>query len=453
MFGRSRGVLIGMAVGALLLTAACSDNDPAAKPTATPTPTGPTLLTFAVYGPPQVVTAYTKIAADFSAEHPEIVVNIRPYETHAAAMADIDSSLAAGDPPDAFLAGLEDLPALVREEAVEPLDELLGEREVDFGDGYQRDALEAFSADNALQCMPVDVSPLVVYYNTDLIDLSTLTQPGEKPITPDTGWKLDAFAAAATAASGGRVRGVYVDPDLTQVSPFVWSGGGHVTDDLDAPTTLTLSSSASEAALVELLEVVRDPQITFSAQQLARRSPLERFKSGTLAMMFGFRDLTPQLRAQQGLNFDVMPLPRIGAKATSGQSTGVCLAEASPHHEETADFLAYAVSVEGMTQLANTGYVVPTNLDVANSEAFLQPAQHPASALVFASGVRNIWSTPTVDTWPTVEAATAPLLHGLFYDPVIDPLHDRLKAIDAASVPLFTPMPTPSPTASTTPTP
>jgi len=453
---RSRRIIASVLVlGALVVTAACSSDD---KPTATPpsttsTPSGPTLLTFAVYGPPQVVTAYTKIAADFSAEHPETVVNIRPYDTREQAMAALAKEQADGSAPDAFLADLDDLPALVAGKEVRSLDELLGARHVDFGDGYQRDALEAFSADNALQCMPVDVSPLVVYYNTALVDLATLTTPDERPITAETGWTLDQFAEAARQATRGHVRGVYVAPDLEQVAPFVWSGGGHVVDDLEKPTTLTLSDDASAAALEKLLEVVRNPQITFSKAQLAKRSPLQRFKTGSLAMMLGYRDLTPELRAQENLSFDVMPLPRIGVRATSGHSSGLCLSSTSEHPDKTADFLAYAVSDDAMAVLASTGYVVPTNIDVVNSDAFLQASQNPISASVFPAAVRNIHSLPRVPTWPSVASSTAQLLDGLFYDVVIDPLVDRLKAIDAASAPLFTPVPTEpaSPGSSTSP--
>lgn len=453
MFGRSR-VLVGVAVAAMSFAGltACSDDDPTAKPTEKPTPTGPTVLTFAVYGPAPVVTAYTRIAADFTAENPDIVVNVRPYESHEEAKAALDAQLAEGRAPDAFLASLEDVKQLVEMEKVAKLDRLLGEREVDFGDGFQRDALEAFSWDNALQCMPVDISPLVVYYNTELVDLAALSEPGEKPVTAQGGWKLDKFALAAQNSSGGRNRGVHVAPALSQVAPFIWSGGGRVTDDVEDPKSLALSDSSTRSALEKLLEIVRDPQITFNDQQLERRSALQRFKTGTLGMMLGYRSLTPELRAQQGLNFDVMPLPRIDSKATSGDSKGLCLAESSEHPEETADFLAYAVSSEAMTLLAATGYVVPTNLDVANSDAFLQPTQAPVSAHTFVTGVRNIWSFPSVDTWPSVTRTAATLLHGLFYDPVIDPLEERLQAIDAASVPLFTPLPTQTPSPSGSPT-
>jgi multiple sugar transport system substrate-binding protein len=455
---RSRRVVASMlALTALAVPAACSsDDEPDATPSTTATtPAGPTLLTFAVYGPSQVIAAYMKIAADFSAEHPETVVNVRPYDTHAEAMAALEKEQAEGTAPDAFVAGLEDLPGLVEGKEVRTLDELLGERHVDFGDGYQRDSLEAFSSDNALQCMPVDVSPLVVYYNTTLLNLTTLTEPGEREIAPDTGWTLDQFAEAARQGTRGKVRGVYVAPDLDQVAPFIWSGGGHVVDDLDQPTTLTLADEGSASALERLLEVVRNPQITFSKAQLARRSALQRFKTGGLAMMLGYRDLTPELRAQENLSFDVMPLPKVGGRATTGRSTGLCLSTASDHQDEAADFLAYAVSDDAQAVLASTGYVVPTNLDVVNSEAFLQPTENPVSSAVFPAAVRSVHSLPRVPTWPAVAATTATLLDGLFYDVVIDPLVDRLKAIDAASAPLFTPVPSqpasPSGTPSGTP--
>jgi len=443
-----------LVVGALVVTAACSSgDDPKASPSTSATPAGPTLLTFAVYGPPQVVTAYTKIAADFSAAHPDTVVNVRPYDTHDEAMTALTKEIGDGQAPDAFLAGLGDVPGLLQTKAIRRVDELLAERHVDFGDGYQRDPLEAFSADNALQCMPVDVSPLVVYFNTDLVHLPALTTPEQRPVTAESGWTLDQFAAAARQASSAGVRGLYVAPNLDQVAPFIWSGGGHVVDDLDEPTTLTLADGPSASALEKLLEVVRDPHITFNRAQLARRSALQRFKTGSLAMMLGYRDLTPQLRAQEDLNFDVMPLPKIGARATIGQSSGLCLSSSSEHPDKTADFLAYAVSDDAMALLASTGYVVPTNLDVVNSDAFGQPTEMPASSAVFPSAVRNIHSLPRVPTWASVATSTATLLEGLFYDPVIDPLGDRLKAIDAASAPLFTPIPPPSASPSATPTP
>ena len=85
MYGSRRGIVAVVVAGVLAISAGCSGEKPKAEPKPTPSPSGPTLLSFAVYGPPQVITAYAKIAANFTAEHPETVVNVKPYDSASAA--------------------------------------------------------------------------------------------------------------------------------------------------------------------------------------------------------------------------------------------------------------------------------------------------------------------------------------------------------------------------------
>ena len=369
MAGRRVRALAVVVAGAALALAGCTPDGEAPKDKETIA--GPVLLTVAVYGPPPVIAAYTKIAADFTAEHPQVVVNIKPYDTHAEALAATEKAIAAGRPPSLFLTDRADLDTLREQKAIRPVDTLLGERHVDFGDGFARDALEAFSADAALQCMPTEMSPMVVYYNTALVDLTTAQDPGGSPITADAGWSMDEFARAARQSSVHGHKGLYVAPTITQVAPFVWSGGGHVVDDPDDPTRLTLSQGGSVSAMQRLLELVRDPKVTFTEKQLVRRSALDRFRSGQLAMMLGFRDLTPVLRQDPNLSFDVLPLPSLGSRATIGQLGAMCMARRAANPAQAADFLAYLVSEPAMSELAQTGYVMPTNLLVTSSDAFL----------------------------------------------------------------------------------
>jgi multiple sugar transport system substrate-binding protein len=347
-----------------------------------------------------------------------------------------------------------DLSALSEDKVLRRVDDLLAERKVDFGDGFSRGGLEAFSADAALQCMPWDVSPLVVYYNPALIDLQAIADPGRRPVTAATGWSLDDFAKAALQARRPGVRGLYVAPDLAQVAPFVWSGGGDVVDDDDEPTRLTLSDGSSVTALEKLLEVVRDPTLTFSQAALRRQSALDRFKAGKLGMILGFRDLTPELRDEPGLTFDVMPLPRVSSGATVAEMSGLCIAQDSDQKGAAADFLAALISKTGASALARTGYVMPANLDVVNSDAFLQPDKNPQAASVFAHEVRDARLLPGTRRWPFVRRGTARELTDLFYQPAILPsLQERLDAVDQASIPMFDPSKTFSPSASPSPTP
>ncbi len=441
------------------LVAGCAATAQPPTPQKSASPAEPVRITFAVYGPAPVTAAYTQIAADYSATHPDTIVRVQPYATHDEAMAAVSAQRQQGDPPDLFLMDHDDLSALAGADALRRVDDLLGERRVDFGDGYSRNGLEAFSADSALQCMPADVSPLVVYYNPTLIDLSTLALPGSNPVSQDDGWSLEEFTAAALQARRPGVRGVYIAPDIEQVAPFIWSGGGEIVDDLNQPTSLQLSEGSSATAMESLLELVRNPQLTFSQAALRRRTPLQRFKDGNLAMILGFRDLTPELRAQEGLNFDVMPMPKLSKGATVGTMSGLCISKDSANVERTADFLAYVVSDKSAETLAATGYAMPANLEVVNNGAFLQADQLPPHATVFATTLRNARPLPEAENWAAVRSETGRLLSALFYDPVILPLADRLKAIDQASMPIFDPKlapdasPSPPPGAPTSPSP
>ncbi|WP_310963192.1 extracellular solute-binding protein [Nocardioides terrisoli] len=452
---RVRGLARVAAVTAALAVAVAGCTPDGEAPPQTKELAGPALLSVAVYGPPPVIAAYTRIAADFTEKNPNIVVNVKPYDSRAAELKATREAIAKGHGPNLFLIDGHDLSGLVAAKITQPVDELLGERQVDFGDGYSRDALEAFSSDAALQCMPTAQSPLVVYYNTRLVDLTRAQGRDGNPISADTGWTFEQFARAARQASHGGHRGVYVAPDLDQVAPFIWSGGGQVVDNVEAPTTLTLSSGQSVAALQTLLELVRKPRLTYDQDQLARRSALQRFKSGQLAMILGYRGLTPQLRQQENLHFDVLPLPKLGTRATTGDLSGMCMSRNVADSGQTADFLAYLVSDPAMAVLARTGYVMPTNLSVISSDAFLQPAQMPASASVFADQVRRIRPLPTTIDWPPVAALADRQLNKLFYEPVVDPLLPRLTAADQTSAGMLappTPSGSPSPSESGSPT-
>ena len=210
------------------------------------------------------------------------------------------------------------------DKAIRRVDDLLAEREVDFGDGYTRNGLEAFSSDAALQCMPLDVSPMVVYYNPKLIELDQIAEPGRNPVSQEDGWSLDEFRRAALQPRVPGVRGLYVAPDLEQVAPFIWSGGGEVVDDTDEPTTLTLSEERRPARWRSCSRSCAT-RADLQREGAATRSALERFKAGKLGMILGFRDLTPELRAKQNLTFDVMPLPKISSGATIATMSGLCI--------------------------------------------------------------------------------------------------------------------------------
>lgn len=445
-----------MAAGLLcLVTTACTttadrrpppSGDPTAASSSASATAGPVTLRFAVYGVPGVLAAYRRLAAAYTAEHPDVTVDVEGAADALTAESRLDRAFDAGAPPDLFLTRQTELPSLLADGRVQPVDELLEERGVQFGDKFQRLGLEAFAADSALQCMPNDVSPFVVFYNRRLLVPRTLARPGQTPPSPELGWTWEQFVAAARQMSHDGVKGVYLAPRLSTLIPLVRSAGEDVVDDPRKPTTLTFADQGTRAALEEILTVARDPNINPTPRQLSRQDALTRFENGRLGMMIGTRALVPRLREQPGLHFDVYPLPSLGRFSTLAEMTGYCIPTDSPHVSQAADFMAYASGDKGSEILAKSGSIVPANIAALHSPQFEEPGRSPRNSLVFAEVIRRADSMPSTPGWPDVVSQTQPFLDRLFYSPVLD-LDTLLPRIDEVSASLLAqPTASPSPT-------
>jgi multiple sugar transport system substrate-binding protein len=414
--------LTALGLVATLALAGC-DEEPTKRPQRPPRSTAQhTTLTFGVWGPEEEILAYREMVDDYNAGTEVTDVEIRSWRDSRTMMA----AFQAGEPvPDLFMITRSQLADIHDEGRNKPLLELLDERGVEYGDGYYRDAIEAFSGDDELQCMPYGVSPMVIYYNPELIDFARMRNrglPAPDEGEENDGWNLEEFRAAAEFASRPRkhTRGLYVEPTLRGLSPFIYAAGGHIYNDDAEPTSLALSDGGTRDALTTALEVLRDPQVTLTDRQLRQRPALDWFKRGRLGMLPGFRDLTPDLRGTPGLDFDVMPMPRISGKATVGDFTGLCISAKSPAISQAADFLVHAISDDALSRVAQAGYLAPANLDVATSPAFLQPDLRPAHAGVFNASVNDMVLQPLIDDYPALERVIAGSLEEMLHAPVLD---------------------------------
>jgi multiple sugar transport system substrate-binding protein len=423
--------------------AAC-DSEANPPPPPGPTDTTPVELTFGVWGSDPEIAAYQSVVNTYNESAIGVHVTIKGWPS-AEALAD---SIKAGEhPPNVFLLSRADLAAVTEEGLNRPLLELVDERGVDFGDGYSRDAVLAFSDADELQCMPYGVSPMVIYYNKDLIDFERMAQR-ELPVPtpdPDTGaydrWNFEQFAAAAGFASRPRrgTKGIHIDPTLRGLAPFIYAGGGDVFNSDSEPTSLDFSSDETRDALTPTLELLRDPALTLTEDELSEAPAIDWFKQGKLGMIAGFRSMLPELRQAPGLNFDVMPMPSIDDEATIGDISGLCISSRpAATIPQAADFLVYVVSSEAVARVATAGYLVPANLQVAASDDFLQPDQLPASAQTFNTSIRDMRLLPLIDSFRDLEAAVRGPLRQLLTMPVPD-LEALTTQIDEESRPLLDP--------------
>ena len=431
---RRRGPAVLGVLLAAILVAGCEANEGAVPPREEgPSTAVDRTLTFGVFGPQDEVEAYESLVAVYNSLYDDAEMSVESYSSRETFLGTLRET---GEVPDVFLASGRDLAWLAEQQVMQPVDRLLIERGVDFGDLYSRDAVLAFSADSRLQCMPVGISPKVIFYNTELVDFDAMEARGlPVPDANRTSWNFSEFTAAAEFASKPRrhTRGIHVEPTVEGLSPFIYSGDGQVYDDATSPTRLTFSDEGSRSALETVLPVLRDPRLTLSEAQLQQRSPLEWFKQGKLAMLPGYRELVPQLREVTGLQFDVIQVPSIERSATVGDLTGMCLSSGTTNPTAAADFLVHMASAVSVRRVASEGYLVPANLEVAFSTDFQQPGRAPDHPQVFTNAVRTIVLPPLLDNEATLEDAVAESLEEMMTAPVLTDLEELTTRIDEES--------------------
>jgi multiple sugar transport system substrate-binding protein len=410
---------------------------PTSTPDSLPTRLPKETLTFGVVGNTDEVDAYRQMTSLFAPLSKEVTVQVEAWPNEGTMMAALRDGARV---PDVFVAARRDLDWLTEHRSIQPVDHLLDDRGVDFGDDYPRDSLTAFASDNRLQCLPYGIEPTVIYYNKKLVKFGRMKVD---PPTPGQGWSLDQFAATARWAMRNHpgVKGLYVDPTLAGLAPFVYSGGGRVFDDPTSPTSLALSSSASQTAITQAMQVLGRRSLTLSSAQLREHTPLEWFERGKLAMLAGSRDVVPALRTTLGFDFDVMPMPTLASAATMGSLSGLCVSRQAADAATAAEFVVYASSPLAVGQVASAGYLQPANQTVALGDDFQQPGRLPRHASVFTFSVKSMIYLPVIAQPELLSEQIDPLVARLFQAPA-SRIPRLTRQIDNDSLPILAPAPT-----------
>jgi multiple sugar transport system substrate-binding protein len=360
-------------------------------------------ISFGIFGDPAERAAYEQLVDAFGVYYPQVEVNL----LHVPGQEDYQKRLAidfaAGNPPDVVLLNYRRFAALAAEGQLEPLGPYLdGSRYLQRGDYYQQ-ALDAFLWHDQLQCIPQNISSLVVYYNKALFDAAGVPYPRD-----DWTWAdfLDTAKALTKDADGDGIAeqyGLATDATVVRVAPFIWQNGGRIVDDERNPTKLVLY----EPEAIEAIQWFVDLQVTHRVvpdpvQEMALAHE-DRFLQGQVAMFLNSRRGTPTYREIEELDWDVASLPRGEERVGVLHSDAFCMTAKTEDKEAAWAFIEFASAVEGQSILAATGRTVPSLKQVAESTAFLDPAQKPANSRVFIDTIPYIRALPNVETWMHIE--------------------------------------------------
>ena len=112
------------------------------------------------------------------------------------------------------------------------------------------------------------------------------------------------------------------------------------------------------------------------------------FYNSQVAMLVQGRFAVPFLRDNCTFDWDAAPLPKHADGVLAGHSTSMCYsiaARASDTQKEAAfKFMEYMSGPEGQAELSKSGFNVPNQKSVTNSDAFLSSDKRPYNNYVFA---------------------------------------------------------------------
>jgi len=394
-------------------------------------------VSFMVFGDPAELAAYQLLVAAFEEGHSEIDVELIHIPSPSDYRLRLGADFAAGDPADVVLINYRRYAPFAAKGVLEPLAPYLRGSDVITDSDFFAVATDPFRWRGQLMCIPQNISSLVVYYNKDLFDAAGLGYPEDD-------WTWDEFLSAAKALTldvdgDGRVDqyGLGTEASIFRLAPFVWGNGGElvVLESGLRPIRLALDSRAAREAVEWFVALQTEHGVVPDALAEAAENSESRFIGGRTAMYLNSRRGVPTYRRIDGFDWDVAALPQQEQEAGILHSDAYCMAAGTQDKDAAWTFIEFANSAQGQTIVARSGRTVPSLIEVASSQAFLDPDAKPANSAVWLDTIDTLREVPVMAGWVDVEEFTGDELErALFGNASVD---EAINAMITRTLPFF----------------
>ncbi|KKC47404.1 MULTISPECIES: ABC transporter substrate-binding protein [Paenibacillus] len=305
----------------------------------------------------------------------------------------LDVALSTGkERPDLMIMHVDSVPTYQSKDQLQPVDELAASAGINPAD-FAEAPVKYATIDSKLYTIPLDIHPLVMYYNKDLFEKAGITAP------PTNRAEFDSAVEKLTDKSKG-VYG-YVVPSLWPqqfIFPsLVWQNGGELWNGSDVAY-----NSPEAVEMVQWLRGMVEKGISPGNVQQDGENTL--FLQGKNAIQFN----GPWMKSQfdeAGLNYGVAVIPQIGKakQAIYAGSHGFVVPKAVTDADKIAgigDFLKYVAG--NSLDWAESGQAVASHKVLESAEfkamAFQSTVAESFPSVQFAPNVLN-WGTIVEPMW------------------------------------------------------
>ncbi len=357
----------------------------------------------AFWGSPEEIEIVTKSMGGWQKTHPEIQVRFEhtPYSGYDSK---ILTRIAGGAAPDIIAAEVNYFVTFATKGVFLGLNQFISEdSNFSIGDFFPS-IIDRFTVKGEVYALPRDVAPFAcVFYNKDLFDKEGIPYP-----TDDWTWDdmLRIAEQLTKRDETGRVTqyGFYG----WAWQNFVYGNGGHLVDDIKAPTKTLLDDPKSIEGLQFYSDLINKYKVMPTPVALANAGMGVdmMFASGRLGMFLSGVWETPGLREKYDFRWDVALFPknREGVRHFGSGGTGYGILKTTRYPKKAWEVTKGLTSPEVQAEMARRGLAQPALRTVAESDAWALNDSPPANKKMLNEAVKYIVFDPFHPRWREIEA-------------------------------------------------
>ncbi len=235
-------------------------------------------------------------------------------------------------------------------------------------DQFFENTLLAGTYQDKLMSIPVDFTPMVMYYNKDLFDEANVPYPAN-------GWSFQEFEATAAKLTAGlaakKKKGFVMSTWMPGWVMWLWNNGGNVLDPTGTKASGTLDSPAN-AETIGFLKGLVDKGYAPKLGEVAA-SGVDPFANGDVAMNVSGHWSITGFKSAKGINWKrlgIVSMPtQLQTPVTVYYSSGLGIGNGCKNPEAAWRFIKHFCSYKNQLRYNSSGIAICARKDVAQERA------------------------------------------------------------------------------------
>ncbi|MCL5071916.1 MAG: sugar ABC transporter substrate-binding protein [Actinobacteria bacterium] len=370
---------------------------------------------------------FDKLAAQFEKDHPNVKVSLEvvPGDTYNDKLL---VQLSSGTAPDVITIAPQYWPDYVEAGLLENLEPYIAKDEMfKDGDPIIPQLWKTSTFEGNRYGIPGYFATQVLYYNKDLFKQAGLPTPSE--LVDKGEWTWDKMVELASQLTKKGNDGVVTQYGFRMMFwwwgsylPDLWMNDGDLLGELKGSdwSKSTIDSSAAQDVFASYLSLI-DKKIAPDPLTLQKGEEPLGFETGKIAMSWDGDWWMGSYAKQEGLNWDVAPLPSRKTQKTVLYTDSYNINKASKNKDMAWEFLKLvALSQDSQIEIGNEGLRPPSIkaliTDPELSKKWINPEIYPEHyASVIKLAVENSMTPPYRTKWAAIETeALTPILQKIF---------------------------------------